>query len=152
MTCAGIRLRSIVDTQPLRLMCRMQRMLSLSKTASMHSSAACTDQASPVEQNRTYHCLIDLALCTRPKTVLQTKDCGTARLILFLTSTVSEPFVMNMEPRYLYLSTSSPSSRTAWRCSPRMIVDITLVFDALMRMPTVAAWWFTALNRSCVSV
>ncbi len=45
-------------------------------------------------------------------------------------------------PRYLNPSTSSkgsPSSRTAWRCSPGMSADITLVFEALMCMPTAAA-------------
>ncbi len=55
-------------------------------------------------------------------------------------------FAMNIEPRYMNLSTfskDSPSSGPVWRCSPGMGADITLVFDALMRMPTAETWWLT---------
>ncbi len=48
---------------------------------------------------------------------------------------------------YLNLSASSKgssSSKTAWRCSPWMCADITLVFKALMHIPTAAAWQLTA--------
>ncbi len=36
--------------------------------------------------------------------------------------------------------------------SPGMSADITLVFEALMRMPTVAAWRLTASSSPCISL
>ncbi len=37
-----------------------------------------------------------------------------------------------------------------WRCSPRMSADITLIINALMHMPTAAAWWLKPSNMYCI--
>ncbi len=62
------------------------------------------------------------------------QDCrweNVERVRLILLMILSVPLPPNIPPTYWNMSTSSkgsPSSRTAWRCLPRMCDDISLIF------------------------
>ncbi len=125
---------SVVGTQSLRLTCTMRWMLSLSKTASILSSATFRSRrAESVAPPTDRPCALHATTRRDQRQDCRRDTAERARFILLLISSVPWPFVTKAKPRYFNLSTSSngsPSSRTTWRCAPGMTADIALVFEA----------------------
>ncbi len=105
---------------------------------------------------RAHYCLENPALSAQryftpqPRaSIFRRQNADRTRLILLLMPLGALVINGTHWPEVLESSTSSkgsPSSRTAWRCSPGMSAEITLVFEALVRMSTAAAWRLTALH------